>query len=195
MHAPHPAGLGVIRECHSTIVLRSREPLVFWDAATPRLLSVLPPAPGGTAGHLTPHSICWHVSDGTMVTVARRIATGRCLQLDSSRRFNGTFAIRPAVITPIRPSRRSVATRPVATAAGLPADPIPSELRAAAADASDVYDTEQRQRELRPFLVPSPTRGTTNSTRGHLPFSRPAMLEKSIEVAIIPPSRCTHCVR
>ena len=123
--------------------------------------------------------------DRTMVTAAHRVATGRCLQLDSSRRFNGTFAVRPAAITPIRPSRSSGATRPVATAAGLPADPIPSELRAAAAESSDIIDTEQRQRELRPFLVPSPTRGTTSCIRQRLPLSRSAVVAGLTEV---PPS-------
>ena len=52
-----------------------------------------------------------------------------------------------------------------ATAAGLPAEQTPAVPLPAALDAVELRDPDQRQRELRPFLVPSPNRGIIGNSR------------------------------
>ena len=61
--------------------------------------------------------------------------------------------------------RRCIQPPITATAAGVPANLPPAETPPAAYDAAGGQDPDQQQRELRPFLVPSPNRGIIGNSR------------------------------
>ena len=123
------------------------------------MVPVLPPAPVQVAICIRSGSSCAWPTRMTAFT-ACRIGSCRGVELDSRRRFDGRIIVRPSYSTPARLIRWSTPSPARATAAGLPLQPVSSDARAAAGDdESELLDPDQQQRELRPFLVPSPNRG------------------------------------